>query len=140
MKMKKLFLLMLISVVCLAFLSAPVFAKGEKEKTATVIGSIQGLGCVIENKVCPIGQEAAMAAISDVLVLLVDAAKADYYVIPNVDMKVLARLINEQVTVRGYVDKKHNSIWAEEIANGKTIVWNQKMQDELRKKMARQAK
>ena len=132
--MKKLFLVMFISAVCVVFLSAPVLAKEQK---TTLTGSIQGYNCVMQMKVCPVGEEASMAAIEDTLVLLVDAAKAEYYTIPNVDTKVLARLINEQVTVAGYVDKKHYSIWAEEIYVGKKLVWNSKMQDELRKKMSR---
>jgi len=81
--------------------------------------------------------EDALAAMEDSLVLLVDPVKADFYIITNVDMRTLARHINEQVKVVGYVYEKHDTIWAEEIYVGKKMVWSQKMQDELRKKMMR---
>ena len=54
---------------------------------------------------------------------------------PNVDREVLARLINEQIKVVGYVDKECKSIWTEEIYDGTKMVWNNKMQDELREKI-----
>ena len=59
---------------------------------------------------------------------------------PNVDSKVLARLINEEVKVLGYVDNTKKSIWAEEIYIGKNMVWNEKMQNELRDKMFKKLK
>jgi hypothetical protein len=132
--MKKLFLRTFISAVCVLFLSAPVLA--EEEIMATLTGSIQGVSCVVMKEVCPIGMEDAMAAEEDYFVFLVNPITADYYVMPNVDMRVLARHINEQVTVVGNVDKKHNSIWTKEIYVGKKMVWSKKMQDELRKKMS----
>jgi hypothetical protein len=134
-KMRKKFLMMFVSVVGVVFLLSPVLAKGER--MTTLMGSIQGRSCVIQMKVCPAGQEDPLAAaeIGDVLVLLVNPAEADFYVMPNVDMKVLSRLINEQVKVVGYVDKERKSIWTEEIYDGTKMVWNSKMQDELREKM-----
>jgi hypothetical protein len=101
----------------------------------TLIGYIQGRHCAEQIKVCPAGQENPLAAIEAVLVLLFNHAEADFYAMPNVDMKVLAQLINEQVKVVGYVDKERKSIWAEEIYDGTKVVWNNKMQDELRGKM-----
>jgi len=127
--MKKLFLLMVISVVVL--LSIPILTKGASIESLT--GSIQGYDCVMQKKICPIGMGDSMAAIAEVLVLLVNPEEADYYVIPNVNQKVLARHINEEIKVVGYVDKKHNSIWAEEIYVGPKKVWSNKMQSELQK-------
>jgi hypothetical protein len=128
--MKKLFLLMFISTVCVVLMSGAVFAKGESKVTLT--GSIQSYDCVFIKEVCPIGMEDAMAGVANALVLLVDPITADYYTMPNVDKSVLARHINEQVKVVGYVDKKHYSIWTEEIYVGTKMVWSTQMQADLR--------
>jgi hypothetical protein len=85
--MKKFLVPMIIGIV---FLMAPVMAIG-----ASVTGSIQGFNCVTQGKVCPIGMEDPVIAAENVFVLLVDAAKGDYYFIPNVDRGILARHINE---------------------------------------------
>jgi len=50
-----------------------------------------------------------------VFVLLVDAAKGDYYFVPNVDRGILARHINEQVRVDGVVNEKMKSIKADSL-------------------------
>jgi hypothetical protein len=128
--MRKLFLLMFVFVV---LLSAPMLASGEGMKSVT--GSIQGYSCVSQNKVCPIGMEDAMVAVEDILVLLVDAQKTEYYVITNIDQRTLARHLNEQIKVVGYVDKKLNHIWAEEIYKGTKLVWSNKMQQDLQKEI-----
>jgi len=126
--MKKLFLPMLVSVVVL---SASVLARADS--MTTLVGSIQGYDCVMEKKVCPIGMEDAMAAEEEMLVLLVDPVKADYYYMPNMNIKVLARHFNQAVKVVGYVDKNHQSIWVEEMYLGPKLVWSKKMQGELHK-------
>ena len=137
--MKKLFILLFVGAVCAAFLSGPVLADYGKEKI-TLVGSIQGKACVMQNKVCPIGMEDAMAAQDDVFVLVVDPVKANYYVITNVSQMILARHINEEVRVVGYVNAKHETIWADELYSGEKLVWSQKMQDELREKLRRKEK
>ena len=128
--MKKTFLL---SIICVLLLSIAMMASGA-EKMSSVKGSIQSFDCIMEHKMCPIGQEDVVAASDEVLVLLVNPEKADYYVIPNVNQKVLARHLNEEVTLVGYLDEKHNSIWAEEIYKGKKLVWGKKMQREYHHK------
>ena len=128
--MKKLFLQMIVSVV---FLFVPVLAIGDS--MTTLVGSIQGYDCIMEKKVCPIGMEDAMAAKEEMLVLLVDPVKADYYVMPNMNMRVLARHINQEVKVVGHLDKKHNSMWVEEMYVGPKLVWSPKMQVELYKQI-----
>jgi hypothetical protein len=124
--MRKLFLLMSVGVL---FFATPLLANAA-EAMKSVTGSIQGYECVMHNQVCPIGMEDAEAAAENVLVLLVNAEKADYYMIPNVSKEVLARHINEQIKVVGYIDNKRNTIWAEEIYKGAKMVWSNKMQQE----------
>lgn len=107
-------------------LMVPMMAIG-----ASLTGSIQGFQCVTQGKVCPIGKEDPMAAVENVFVLLVDAAKGDYYFVPNVDRAVLARHINQEIKIEGTVDKKMKSIKAKEIFLGGKKVWSADMEDEI---------
>jgi hypothetical protein len=123
--MKKFLVPMIIGIV---FLMAPVMAIG-----ASVTGSIQGFNCVTQGKVCPIGMEDPVIAAENVFVLLVDAAKGDYYFIPNVDRGILARHINEQVTVNGTVNAKMKSIKASDITIKGKKVWSLDLEDKIYK-------
>jgi hypothetical protein len=123
--MKKFLVPMIIGIV---FLMAPVMAIG-----ASVTGSIQGFNCVTQGKVCPIGMEDPVIAAENVFVLLVDAAKGDYYFIPNVDRAILARHINEQVKVDGTVNAKMKSIKATEISVKGKKVWSVDLEDKIYK-------
>ena len=126
--MKKVFVPALLGL--LLFL-APVFASA-----ATFSGSIQGFNCVTLGKTCPIGMEDPMAAAENVFVLLVDAAKGDYYFLANVEREALVRHINEQIKVTGDLDKKYRTIKVKEIANSKgKVVWSKAMQDEMERLM-----
>ncbi|RPJ16046.1 MAG: hypothetical protein EHM30_07395 [Desulfobacteraceae bacterium] len=116
------------TIIGLLFLLVPVFAMA-----AGVTGSIQGFMCVTQGKVCPIGKEDAVAAVENVFVLLVDAAKDEYYFIPNVDRSVLVRHLNTQVTVEGTVDAKKKTIKAMDITSAGKKVWSQNMEDEIYK-------
>jgi hypothetical protein len=115
-------------IVGLLFLLVPVFAMA-----GSVTGSIQGFNCVTQGKVCPIGQEDPVAAVENVFVLLVDAAKDDYYFLPNVDRAVLVRHLNTQVTVDGTVDSKWKSIKVTEIKKAGKVTWSLPMQEEAYK-------
>jgi hypothetical protein len=118
--MKKFFAMMIISAV---FLMVPILAIG-----ATVTGSVQGFLCVTQGTVCPIGQEDPVAAVENVFVLLVDAAKGDYYFVPNVDRAVMARHIGETVTIEGTVNKAQKSIKASSITVKGKKVWTTDME------------
>ena len=123
--MKKLFAVTIFGLLLLA----PVFAMG-----ATFTGSIQGFTCVTQGKTCPIGQEDPMAAAENVFVLLVDAAKGEYYFLPGIDKAALVRHINEQIKVNGDLDKKYRSIKVKEIVNSKgKTVWSRAMEDEMQR-------
>ena len=77
-----------------------------------------------------------MIAAENVFVLLVDAAKGDYYFVPNVDRGILARHINEQVRVDGVVNEKMKSIKADSLytmdsRNAWKKVWSQDIEDKV---------
>jgi hypothetical protein len=116
-------------VVLLAL--APVSALAAKQ--ASVSGSIQGYYCVTQGKTCPVGQEDPMAATETVFVLHVKGA--NYYFVPNVDRAVLARHLNEMVTVNGVMSKDMKAIHASEIfvdKSGKSRkVWSSNMEDDI---------
>ncbi len=123
--MKKFWVPMIIGIV---FLMAPVMAIG-----ASVTGSIQGFNCVTQGKVCPIGMEDPVIAAENVFVLLVDAAKGEYYFVPNVDRAILARHINESVKIDGTVNAKMKSIKATEISVKGKKVWSLDLEDKIYK-------
>ena len=125
--MKKFFAMMIISAV---FLMVPILAIG-----ATVTGSVQGFLCVTQGTVCPIGQEDPVAAVENVFVILVDAAKGDYYFVPNVDRAVMSRHIGETVTIEGTVNKAQKSIKASSITKKGKKVWTTDMEFDIIKKL-----
>lgn len=94
-------------IIGMVFMMVPVMAIG-----ASITGSVQGFQCVTQGKVCPIGMEDPVIAVETVFVVLVDAAKGEYYFLPNVDRGIMARHINEQVKVDGTVNAKVKSVRA----------------------------
>ena len=125
--MKKILVPMIIGVV---FMLTPILAIG-----ASVTGSVQGFMCVTQGKVCPIGQEDNVAAVENVFVLLVDAAKGSYYFAPNVDRAVMARHINQQIKIEGTVNEKTKSIKASAIYAGDKKVWSVDLEDDIYKSL-----
>jgi hypothetical protein len=123
--MKKFWVPMIIGIV---FLMAPMMAIG-----ASLTGSIQGFNCVTQGKVCPIGMEDPVIAAENVFVLLVDAAKGEYYFVPNVDRGILARHINETVKIDGTVNAKMKSIKATDISVKGKKVWSIDLEDKIYK-------
>ena len=118
-------------VIGVLFLMIPAMAMG-----MAFTGSIQGFFCVTQGKVCPIGKEDPMVAAEQVFVLLADAEKNIWYYVPNVDRAVLARHINDMVSIEGFLNKNLNSIKAKEIYvmgadKSWKKVWSQDWQDEI---------
>jgi hypothetical protein len=66
--------------------------------------------------------------VENVFVILVDAAKGDYYFVPNVDRAVMARHIGETVTIEGTVNKAQKSIKASSITVKGKKVWTTDME------------
>lgn len=115
-------------IIGVVFMLTPVLAIG-----ASLTGSVQGFTCVTQGKVCPIGMEDPIAAAENVFVLLVDAAKGDYYFVPNVDRAVMARHLNTEIKIEGDVNKKLKSIKAKSIyAKGK-LVWSVDLENDIYK-------
>ncbi|MBI4634416.1 MAG: hypothetical protein HY742_11050 [Deltaproteobacteria bacterium] len=119
--------LLAVTVIGLLLL-APVFAMA-----ANFTGSIQGFMCVTQGKVCPVGKEDPVAAVENVFVLLVDAAKGEYYFLPNLERELLVRHLNQEVKITGTLDKKFKSIKVSEISVKGKVVWSQAMEDQMRK-------
>ena len=115
-------------IIGVVLLMVPVFAIG-----ATLTGSIQGFNCVTQGKICPIGMEDPVIAVENVFVLLVDAAKSEYYFVPNVDRGILARHINQTVAITGTVNSKMKSIKASEISVAGKKVWSVDLEDAIYK-------
>ncbi len=105
--MKRFFVPMLIA---LAIVAAPVYAVG-----AQFVGSIQGFNCVTQGKLCPVGKEDPVIAAENVFVLLVDAAKGEYYFVPNLDRAIMARHINQTARITGKANMSMKSIAAEKL-------------------------
>ncbi len=115
-------------IMFLAIMLVPTMALG-----AAFQGTIQGFTCVTQGQVCPIGKEDPMVAAESVFVLLTQPDV--YYLVPNVDQKILARHIGEMVMIEGDVNTKYNSIKADNIYVMKDSkwrkVWSADLQDEI---------
>ena len=111
-------------------LPAPAFA-GEWE------GSIQGLMCVTEGKVCPAGMEDALIATESTFVLLTD--DDTWYMLPNLDRGILARHINQRALVEGDKGERSNAIIVDVLKvwqKGKwKVAWSLEMQQRLKEKI-----
>ena len=128
--MRKVLVPMFVGIV---FLMVPVLAIG-----ASITGSVQGFNCVTQGKICPIGMEDPVIAAENVFVILVDAAKGEYYFVPNLDRGIMARHITEQVKVDGNVNSKMKSVRATDLyvmgADKKwQKVWSRDKEDQIYK-------
>lgn len=105
----------------------------------TVEGRVNGISCAIAGEICPVDKlDPHLALETD---FVVQQADGTFYLVPNVDRAVKARLVLEEVSVTGDVNDRYKSVTASEIAvkrggEMKTI-WTQKMQDEARQALYR---
>jgi hypothetical protein len=112
-----------------ALLMLPVVASAD-----VIEGKMNGLNCAISGVVCPIDQADPLIALeSDFVVQQPDGS---FYIIPNIDRAVKARVVLEDVVVSGTVNPTYKSIQADklEVKRGgeMQLVWSQEMQDKLR--------
>lgn len=94
-------------VTLLAALLIPSLLFGAEYK-----GTIQGFLCVTSGVTCPVGKEDIVAAAENVFVIYEGPEK--FYVITNINVKVLARNINQQAMIKGELTSSY-SIKADEL-------------------------
>jgi hypothetical protein len=103
----------------------------------TIEGKMNGLNCAIGGVVCPIDKADPLIALESDFV--VQQADGTFFIIPNVDRAVKARVVLEDVVVTGTVNSTYKSIQADElkVKRGGQLqtVWSQAMQDELREQL-----
>lgn len=106
-------------------------------QAAQIEGTVQGLTCVTQGKLCPLGQEDPVVAAEETFVVLIDKDK--YYFVPNLSKTVMARHIRETVRVTGKKDEEYDSIHAKSLEvkqNGEwKTKWSKEMEDKWRKEM-----
>ena len=115
-----------------ALLMLPVVASAD-----TIEGKMNGLNCAISGVVCPIDKADPLIALeSDFVVQQPDGS---FYIIPNIDRAVKARVVLEDVVVSGKVNDSYKSIQADklEVKRGgeMQLVWSQEMENELREQL-----
>lgn len=114
--------LLVLSVLCFG----TVFAGA-----GTVEGRVQGLQCVLANKLCPVDNQDPHIAVEKNFVVV--TGDNSYYLIPNLDRAVMARYLMSKVRVSGVKSAKYNAITADKFEvykNGKwTTIWTQAMED-----------
>lgn len=104
---------------------------------AELEGKINGLSCAIAGVVCPIDKLDPLVALEKDFVL--QMADGSFYLMPNVDRAVKARLVLDDVVVSGDVNDKYKSVEVAELKvrrNGETrTAWSQQIQEDLRKEL-----
>jgi hypothetical protein len=102
-------------------------------------GSIQGLACVTQGKVCPINMEDPLIALEKTFVLL--TAQGAWYYLPNLDRGILARHLNRPVAVVGVLEPGSKAIMVDKlfVRRGKAWreAWSQDMERELLEQLDR---
>jgi hypothetical protein len=106
---------------------------------ATVEGKMNGISCAVAGVFCPIDKADPLVALeSDFVVQTPDGT---FYLVPNIDRAVKARVVLEDVIVTGDVNDRYKSIDADKLEvkrdGSMKTVWTQKMQDELREQLFR---
>lgn len=103
--------------LCLCLAAWPAIA-GERWQ-----GTIQGLGCVTQGKVCPINMEDPIIALEKTFVLsLPDGA---WYYLPNLDRAILARHLNRPVAVEGRLKTESRAIMVDKLLVRRGEAWRE---------------
>ena len=124
-------------VLLVAFLLVPFLVHAERFKQTTLEGKMNGLNCAINGILCPIDQADPLVALeTDFVLSLPDGT---FYLLPNVDRAVKARVILEIVAVTGTVDTRYKSIQVDKLEakrGGKLkLIWSMKAQEELYRRL-----
>ncbi len=98
----------------------------------SVEGTVQGLNCVVHDKICPVDAADPHLALENTFVIL--TGKNTYKLVPNMNRAILSRYLGMEVRVTGDINQKYNSITADkfEVKKNSTYktVWTQKQQRE----------
>ena len=104
---------------------------------ADLEGKINGISCAIAGVVCPIDKLDPLVAIEKDFVL--QMSDGSFYLLPNVDRAVKARLVLDDVIVSGDVNERFKSIEAEliQVRRGGQLraVWSNIIVEDLYKEL-----
>lgn len=104
---------------------------------AELEGKINGLSCAIAGVVCPIDKLDPLVALEKDFVL--QMPDGSFYLMPNVDRAVKARLVLDDAVVSGNVNERYKSIEVSELkvrrGNEVRTAWSEQIQEDLRKEL-----
>ncbi|MBU4563880.1 MAG: hypothetical protein KMY53_09320 [Desulfarculus sp.] len=99
-------------------------------------GSIQGLACVTQGKVCPINMEDPLIALEKTFVLLL--ADGSWYYLPNLDRAILARHLNRPVAVEGVLEAGSKAIMVNKLLVKRGDDWREAWSPEMERELLEQ--
>lgn len=99
-------------------------------------GSIQGLACVTQGKVCPINMEDPLIALEKTFVLLLP--DGSWYYLPNLDRAILARHLNRPVAVEGVLEAGSKAIMVNKFLVKRGEGWQEAWSPELERELLEQ--
>ena len=122
------------SSIALKILITAVFFIPLSSLADTLEGKINGISCAIAGVVCPIDKLDPLVALEKDFVL--QQPDGSFYLMPNVDRAVKARLVLDDVVVTGTVNERYKSIEVDEIQTRRggamKVVWSEAIQEDLR--------
>ena len=108
-----------------------VFAARAATEEKTVEGRMEGLNCLLHEKVCPVDHLDPHVAFESDFVLFMEK-KDDYLLIPNIPKIVKARHIGKKIRIRGTINTKYKTIIATDLKVKKEgafrMVWSRDAQ------------
>jgi len=99
-------------------------------------GSIQGLACVTQGKVCPINMEDPLIALEKTFVLLLP--DGGWYYLPNLDRAILARHLNRPVAVEGALEAGSKAIMVQKLLVKRGDEWREAWSPEMERELLEQ--
>ena len=123
---------MKLSLFLATLLMLPLMASADQLE-----GKINGISCAIAGVVCPIDKLDPLVALEKDFVL--QQPDGSFYLMPNVDRAVKARLVLDDVIVTGTVNDRYKSIEVDELqvkrGGALKTVWSEKIQQELQREL-----
>lgn len=88
-----------------------LFAMSGMAQAGVVEGMVQGFGCVVKEKTCPVDRLDPHVGVEKSFVI-VDSS-GQYYFVPNMDRTVMARNVLNKVRATGKISNKYKAVTAE---------------------------